>query len=87
LVPWRLDLFDNAQHVERLGCGPVEKNHLDSRALAESLRYLLHAPEVQRACRTTQARMEPGTIACSHAADFIEQTFRMATESDSRGVA
>lgn len=76
VVPGRLDQFDNAQHVERLGCGRAQRNHLDSRAMAENLQYLLTAPEVRAACRSAQARMEPGTVTCSRAADIIEQTFR-----------
>jgi rhamnosyltransferase subunit B len=79
VVPGRLDQFDNAQHVERLGCGRVQKNHLDSRAMAENLQYLLTAHEVRAACLSAQVRMEPGTITCSRAADVIEETFRTAS--------
>ncbi len=78
VAPGRLDQFDNGQHVERLGCGRMQKNYLDSRRMAENLRYLLRAPEVRDACRSAQGRTEPGTAACRRAADFIEQTFRAA---------
>jgi rhamnosyltransferase subunit B len=83
VVPGRLDQFDNAQHVERLGCGRVQKSHLDSRAMAENLRYLLTSPQVRDACRSVQIRMEAGATACSRAADFIEETFYAATSTSS----
>lgn len=79
VVPGRLDQFDNAQHVERLGCGRVLKNNLDSRAMVENLRCLLTSPQVRDACRSVRLRMEPGATACSRAADVIEETFQAAS--------
>lgn len=81
VLPGRLDQFDNAQHVGRLGCGLVQEGSWDSSAIAEKLQYLITAPEVQRACRLAQARLEPGQKARSHAADIIEQTFRATLAS------
>jgi len=78
ILPGRLDQFDNAQHVSRLGCGLVEEDSSDTRAVLEKLRYLITVPAVERACRSAQALLEPGPQARSRAADFIEQTFRAA---------
>lgn len=68
--------LDNAHHLERLGCGLVQQNSLDTSSVTEKLRYLLTAPQVKEACRSAQARMEPGSKACGRAADVIEETFR-----------
>jgi rhamnosyltransferase subunit B len=81
VVPGRLDQFDNAQHIERLGCGLVQKNCLDGRAMAENIRYLLTSPQVRNACRSVQTRMDPSAMACSRAADVIEDTCCAATQA------
>lgn len=76
LVPTaEMGQLDNAHHLERLGCGLVQQNSLDTNSVTEKLRYLLTAPEVKEACRAAQARMEPSSKACGHAADVIEETF------------
>lgn len=78
ILPGRLDQFDNAQHVGRLGCGLVHRHPWGSSAVMEKLQYLITAPEVQTACRSAQSRIEPGAEARNHAADIVEQTFRAA---------
>jgi rhamnosyltransferase subunit B len=78
ILPGRLDQFDNAQHVRRLGCGLVQRHPWDSSAVMEKLQYLITATEVQTACRWAQSRLEPSAEARSRAADIVEQTFRAA---------
>lgn len=78
IIPGRLDQFDNGRHLERLGCGLVQKNAFDSQAIANQLQHLLAAPAVHDACRSVQARMEMGKNACGRAADIIEETCRAA---------
>jgi rhamnosyltransferase subunit B len=78
ILPGRLDQFDNAQHVERLGCGLVEKNLVDSAAATEKLRRLLRSLEIARACRTVRDRIEPGPSACGRAADVVEELWGSA---------
>lgn len=76
ILPGCLDQFDNAQHVSNLGSGVVGKNP-DDKTLAEDLRRLLHSPEIARACQTLRARMVSGSMACSRAADVIEETWKL----------
>jgi rhamnosyltransferase subunit B len=78
ILPGRLDQFDNARHVERLGCGLVEKNCFDSAAATDKLRQLLRSPEVAQACRPLRDRVAPGARACSRAADVIEEVWLSA---------
>jgi len=68
--------LDNAHRIERLGCGLVQQNSLDSSSVTKKLQYLLTAPQVRAACRSAQVRMEPGAKACGRAADVIDETFR-----------
>jgi rhamnosyltransferase subunit B len=76
ILPGRLDQFDNAQHVEALGCGMVEKNLRGSEGATEKLRQLLHSPQIANACRAAQDRVVPGSTACGRAADLIEEVWR-----------
>jgi UDP:flavonoid glycosyltransferase YjiC (YdhE family) len=75
VLPGRLDQFDNAQHVEKLGCGLVGKGLLDNANAAEKLRQLLRSPEITNTSRTLRDRMMPSRTACSHAADAIEEVW------------
>lgn len=83
ILPGRLDQFDNAQHVERLGCGLAERNLSDSKAATEKVRRLLEAPEIIHACRSWRDRMVPGPKACSRAADLIEELWHTAPHAGS----
>jgi rhamnosyltransferase subunit B len=78
VLPGRLDQFDNAQHVEKLGCGLVGKGRLDNATAADKLRQLLRSPEIAHTCRTLRDRMVPGPTACSRAADAIEKVWHSA---------
>jgi rhamnosyltransferase subunit B len=73
-LPGRLDQFDNAKHVEALGCGLVQKDLLDIEGTIEKLRRLLHYPEVAHACRTLRDRIPSRRVACSRAVDLIEES-------------
>ncbi len=72
IFPGRLDQFDNAQHIEKLGCGLGEKNLRDNASATEKLGRLLRSPEIAHACQTLRDRMAPGPRACSRATDVIE---------------
>lgn len=76
ILPGRLDQFDNAQHVQQLGCG------LDGKGIrgdaAEKLRQLLRSPEIAQACRALRDRIPPGSAACSRAADAVEEIWESA---------
>jgi rhamnosyltransferase subunit B len=78
IFPGRLDQFDNAQHVEALGCGLVEKSPSDGAGATEKLQRLLRSPEIAGACRTVQSRIVPGAGALSCAADAIEELWLAA---------
>jgi rhamnosyltransferase subunit B len=78
VLPTWTDQLDNGQRVERLGCGLVQQNSLDSVALLEKLKYLLSSPRVRDACRSAQVRMETDHTACRRAVDVIEDSFRSA---------
>jgi rhamnosyltransferase subunit B len=80
ILPGRLDQFDNAQHVEKLGCGLAEKDLLNNPAATEKLQRLLRSPGTARACRTVQERMTPGPAACACAADAIEEVWSSARQ-------
>lgn len=75
ILPGWSDQLDNAQHIERLNCGLVQRNSLGGVEIIEKLQYLLTAPQVKNACRIAQIRMDPGAKACSRAIDAIEETF------------
>jgi rhamnosyltransferase subunit B len=78
ILPKRLDQFDNARHIGRLGCGLVQINFWDGSAVAGKLQYLLPASAVKRACNAARTRLKPGLKARSDAANVVEQTFRAA---------
>ncbi len=75
ILPGRLDQFDNAQHVEKLGCGLVAKSFLNPVAVTEKLERLMHSPEIAHASQMLRDRMAPGSHACSRAANVIEQVW------------
>jgi rhamnosyltransferase subunit B len=78
ILPGRLDQFDNAQHVERLGCGLAVKGPLDKTAAIEKVQRLLQSAEIADACRNLRERMVSGPAACARAADAIEEVWRSA---------
>ena len=75
ILPGWTDQVDNGQRAERLGCGLVQQNPLDSDALLEKLQYLLHSPEVKDACRLAQERIEPGAVVRGRTVDMVEEIF------------
>lgn len=75
IVPVRMDQLDNGEHIERLGCGEVQRGSFNSGSVAEKLRRLLTSPQIRTACDRMQSQLEPGTKACSRAADVIEEVF------------
>lgn len=75
ILPGCLDQFDNAQHVEALGCGLVEKNPSNNAGATDKLRRLLRSPEIAHACRTVRSRIASGPAACSRAVDVIEEVW------------
>lgn len=75
VVPGRLDQYDNAQHVEKLGCGLASRSALGVAGAAEMLRRMQRSPEIAHACRNLRDRMVPGPMACSRAADTIEEVW------------
>ena len=85
LLPGRLDQFDNARHVERLGCGLVEKNLRDSRGATARLRSLLHSVDIADTSRALRHHMVPGHEACSRAAELIEETWHGARTDQGTG--
>jgi rhamnosyltransferase subunit B len=78
ILPSRLDQFDNARHVENLGCGLVERNFLNSAATTEMLLRLLRSADIAHAARSLQDRVIPGPTACSRAVDAIEEVWHSA---------
>jgi rhamnosyltransferase subunit B len=78
VLPTWTDQLDNGQRVERLGCGLVEQSPLNTRALIAKLKHLMASPQVQQACRSMQALVEPGAIVRSRTSEIIEASFRVA---------
>jgi rhamnosyltransferase subunit B len=81
VLPGWTDQLDNGQRVERLGCGLVELNPLNTQALIEKLEYLMASAQVQQACRSMQALVEPGATVRSRTSEIIEESFRVARAS------
>jgi rhamnosyltransferase subunit B len=75
VLPGAHDNLDNGKHLEKLGCGLMQRNLLDSDAMIEKLKYLLTSRQVKNACQLIQAQVEPGTTTCARAVDAIEETF------------
>jgi rhamnosyltransferase subunit B len=76
ILPGWTDQLDNGLRVERLGCGLVQQNPLDDKALLEKLQHLLSSPQVRETCRLTQSWLEPGVTARSRTVDLIEEIFQ-----------
>jgi rhamnosyltransferase subunit B len=78
ILPERMDQLDNGEHIERLGCGLMQKNQ--SEQLMEKLKTLLAEPKFRAACDQAQSRIELGAKACGRAADVVEETFYRANK-------
>jgi rhamnosyltransferase subunit B len=73
ILPARLDQFDNARHIEKLGCGLAGNNLLDHAAVEQKLRWMLDSSQMAERCRSLRDRLIAGSLACRRAADIIEQ--------------
>jgi rhamnosyltransferase subunit B len=81
VLPSWTDQLDNGQRVERIGCGLVEQSPLNAHALREKLEYLMASPQVQQACRSMQAMVEPGAVVRSRTSEIIEESFKVSRAS------
>ncbi|MDR3417947.1 MAG: glycosyltransferase [Nevskia sp.] len=71
-TPFAHDQFDNAERMQRLGCGLRLDSPVEAPALTAALARLLDNPAVLASCREIRAKVEPGAVTCGRAAEFVE---------------
>jgi len=72
ITPFAHDQFDNAAHVERLGCGVQMRLHVSGPAMLEALKQLLADERIHSNCTAFRARVVSGESACMKALSTIE---------------
>lgn len=78
-TPFAHDQFDNAERVQRLGCGLRLDSPVDPAALGKALRRLLDDDSMQARCSEYRARVDAGAVSRGRAADALEQLGRGAS--------
>jgi len=77
-TPFAHDQFDNAERMQRLGCGLRLDSPAGAPEMYQALRRMLDDPAFLTSCRAVRAKVEPGPVSCGKSADFVEAVVRRA---------